>query len=218
MTLKPVSAAEAHRLRIQATRKRQSVTDCPDYSPTINRLHRLEADAMKAAADTFLTLTKPVVKGMGGELAPPPSRGLIGQELAVKQPDYVSMEASIERIAFADSCGAFNLAFDTAETIGAKDATEQMLAHQMAAAHKAALDLLAKSAQQRDTIEQARLANTAARLMDASQKAILTLNRIRSGGRQVVTVQHVQVADGGQALIAGAMHTGGQLARGGDEK
>ena len=40
------------------------------------------------------------------------------------------------------------------------------------------------------SIEAARMANTAARLMDAYQRGLLTLDRMRNGGRQVVTVQH----------------------------
>ena len=55
---------------------------------------------------------------------------------------------------------------------------------------------------QRKNLELCRLANTMARLSSAYQQAFLSLQRIRSGGRQVVTVQHVHVADGGQAVIA----------------
>jgi hypothetical protein len=35
----------------------------------------------------------------------------------------------------------------------------------------------------------------------------------RTGGRQVVTVQHVQVAQGGQAIVAGAVNGSGQRAK-----
>ena len=93
-------------------------------------------------------------------------------------------------------------------TIQPKNASEQMLAHQLAAAHKAALDLLAKSAAQHDTVERARLANTAARLMSTFQQGLLTLQRLRSGGQQLVTVRHVTVGAGGQAVI-GNVQTGG---------
>ena len=84
-----------------------------------------------------------------------------------------------------------------------------MLAHQLAAAHKAALDLLAKSAAQHDTVERARLANTAARLMSTFQQGLLTLQRLRSGGQQLVTVQHVHISDGGQAALIN-VQTGGE--------
>ena len=49
------------------------------------------------------------------------------------------------------------------------------------------------------------MANTAARLMDAYQRGLLTLDRLRNGGRQMVTVQHVNVSAGGQAVVAGTV-------------
>ena len=67
-------------------------------------------------------------------------------------------------------------------------------------------------------MERGGLANTAARLMDTYQRAMLTLNRIRSGGRQVVTVQHVRVSEGGQAVITGPVNTGGHVAGSEGEK
>jgi hypothetical protein len=214
----PKTATEAHKLKLNAQRIRCRVKELPDYNAAMNLCDLAEADEMDAAADALLALPGLPECGMGGELAPPPGMGLIGQEDAVKCPDAVSLNASIERVTLADDCGVFNLAFDAAESINAKGAIEQMLSHQMAAAHKAAMDLLAKSSRERDTVEQGRLANTAARLMDTFQKGMLTLNRVRTGGRQLVTVQHVQVADGGQAVIAGAVTTGGQLTGGGSNK
>src|ERR1017187_5454211 len=41
------------------------------------------------------------------------------------------------------------------------------------------------------------------------QAGFFTLQKIRTGGKQTVVVQHVRVADGGQAVIAGSMKTGG---------
>jgi hypothetical protein len=37
------------------------------------------------------------------------------------------------------------------------------------------------------------------------QEAFLTLQKIRTGGKQTVAVQHVQVSEGGPAVIAGNM-------------
>ncbi len=45
--------------------------------------------------------------------------------------------------------------------------------------------------------------NAAARMMDVYQAGMLTLQTSRTGGRQTVVVQHVQVSDGGRAVIAG---------------
>ena len=38
---------------------------------------------------------------------------------------------------------------------------------------------------------------------------LLTLERLRNGGKQTVVVQHVAVAEGGQAVVAGAVNQGG---------
>jgi hypothetical protein len=40
---------------------------------------------------------------------------------------------------------------------------------------------------------------------------------MRTGGRQVVTVQHVQVNDGGQAVVAGHLGGGGNQTGGGNQ-
>ena len=52
---------------------------------------------------------------------------------------------------------------------------------------------------------EARLSNAAARMMRIFQEGLLTLQKIRTGGKQTVVVQHVQVSEGGQAVIAGSM-------------
>jgi hypothetical protein len=45
-------------------------------------------------------------------------------------------------------------------------------------------------------------------MMAAYQDGLLCLQRLRTGGKQTVVVQHVQVSDGGQAVIAGSMKAG----------
>jgi len=73
-------------------------------------------------------------------------------------PDGVNLSASIERVGFADKCGAFNLGLDAAESIGARNAFEQMLAYQMAGAYKRAMEMLARAAEHHDPAEQVRFA------------------------------------------------------------
>src|SRR5262249_10517578 len=66
-------------------------------------------------------------------------------------------------------------------------------------------------------METCRLANTAARLMATFQEGVQTLAKLRTGGKQVVVVQHqhVYVNAGGQAVVAGDLTTGGPRAVGG---
>jgi hypothetical protein len=44
--------------------------------------------------------------------------------------------------------------------------------------------------------------------MQMCQEGLLTLQKIRTGGKQIVVVQHVQVSDGGQAVITGSVKSG----------
>ena len=47
-----------------------------------------------------------------------------------------------------------------------------------------------------------------ARAFETSQCGMLTLDHLRHGGQQVVTVQHVTVREGGQAVVAGTVIRG----------
>jgi hypothetical protein len=49
-------------------------------------------------------------------------------------------------------------------------------------------------------VEEARLANTGARMMQIFQDGLLTLQKLKSGGRQTMIVQHLQVSEGGNAI------------------
>jgi hypothetical protein len=92
-----------------------------------------------------------------------------------------------------------------------------MIAHQLAAAHKLAMELCAAASRavSRHTAaphlhpaalaDAARTGGAAARLMVACQGAALALDRLRHGARQQIVVQHVAVADGGQAVVAGSV-------------
>src|SRR5262245_38051482 len=64
-------------------------------------------------------------------------------------------------------------------------------------------------------METCRLATTAARFMSMFQEGLLTLAKLRTGGKQTVVVQHVYVTEGGQAVVAGDLTTGGPSAVGG---
>jgi hypothetical protein len=116
----------------------------------------------------------------------------------------------------ADKASALTMGLDAAETIQARNNVEKMLVHQLAAAHSLGMRMMATAGENLAAyknngcryphlnVEACRTANTAARLMDAYQRGLLTLERIRNGGRQVVTVQHVNIS-GGQAVVAGSV-------------
>lgn len=78
----------------------------------------------------------------------------------------------------------------------------------MALCHQASFEMMDKALNQKDSVEQARLANVAARLMTTFQQGMATFQKLRTGGNQTVTVQHVHIESGGQAVI-GSVQGGG---------
>ena len=99
-----------------------------------------------------------------------------------------------------DECG-LNFIFSLVKGVKPRDQVEAMLAAQMAAVHMATMTLARRlvhveNLPQQDSAERAfnKLARTFATQMEA-------LKRYRRGGEQRVTVQHVSVSDGGQAIV-----------------
>jgi hypothetical protein len=109
-----------------------------------------------------------------------------------------------------------------ADIICTTNSLERMLAHQLTSAHRSTLKMIAQLNRRLGVIdnlspthpataalnvEACRLAGTVGRLMTSYQSGMLALERVRSGGKQHVIVQHVhqhvQVQDGGQAMVAG---------------
>ena len=69
-------------------------------------------------------------------------------------------------------------------------------------------DGLSESYRHNSLLSANRLFGTATRLMATCQSAAETIQKLRTGGKQVVTVQHVQVNDGGQAVVTGNLNRG----------
>jgi hypothetical protein len=74
----------------------------------------------------------PAEIGTGGELVP----GEPDLRDTVKNPDYVTVDASRDRLALASGAGVLELALDASDTIDPKNSLEKMLAHQMAVLHR----------------------------------------------------------------------------------
>jgi hypothetical protein len=89
----------------------------------------------------------------------------------------------------------------TVADIKPRDAVERMLAIQIAATHVATIragGMLARADQLPQYEAHERAFNKLARTFTAQMEA---LRKHRNGGKQTVTVQHVNVADGGQAIV-----------------
>jgi hypothetical protein len=105
--------------------------------------------------------------------------------------------------------GASNFLLSVVRGVQPRDEMEAMLAVQMGAIHQATMMMArrlnhADNITQQDAAERAlnKLARTYATQMEA-------LKRYRTGGQQKVTVEHVTVNPGGQAIVGAVAHGGG---------
>jgi hypothetical protein len=170
----------------------------PAYDPVRRDFELALADSMEQEAADLLMPPEPLQKGLGGEIIPAVD-GLPGLESTLKEPDLVNAEASRQRAHLLERAGALELGIEAAEEAKAKGAMQKMISHQMAAAHRRALTLMAESEKAQDPHVACMKARTAAKLVDAFSRAALTLQRLQTGASQVVQVQHVQVH--GSAII-----------------
>ena len=203
-----------------------------------DRLMLRDADKMEAEAEELLTPELPA-EVSAGEAVPDISGDNTVQRMkridirdTLRNPGQVARDASAERteLLLSDSVDVTALALDVADTIEAENSLEKMLSHQLALAHKASFQIADKALMLSDRVhgctnaeavriystESARLMNASARMMQSFQQGMATLQKVRTGGSQTMTVQHVHVSDGGQALI-GNVSDGGRK-RGEKEK
>ncbi len=184
-------------------------------------------EALAAALRDPAACGLPVLRqGQGGETAPPddPDRPWHQREVAqtvAASPTVLAADASMARLSMARDAGVLTLAVETAQDAGAATATERMLSHQIAA-HQAAMGLFAAADDELHKhrvasnvnpgalAEATRSATAGARVLSAFAQGAVALDRLRNGNRQVVTVQHVTVTEGGQAVVAGSVTTGKQ--------
>ena len=180
----------------------------PEYEPT--ELEKTALDryrAQKAAAPAA-----PRMKVTNGKKAasvapdhPDKSLARALQALGTVSVDF--MNGLLRQLANAGSHGrqldedALNFMLSVVIGIKPKDQLEAMLAAQMAAIHTATMTFARRLAHvetidQQDSAERAlnKLARTYAMQMEA-------LKRYRTGGEQKVTVHHVSVNEGGQAIV-----------------
>lgn len=116
-------------------------------------------------------------------------------------PDMVAIESSEMRGKLLLANDVVALGIDVANTIGASNTLEKLLAHEIALAHKIAFDQADMANWKYDPIIGIKRLQVSAKMMGVAQQGMLTLHKLRTGGTQNVVVQHVYVADGGQAVI-----------------
>ena len=151
-----------------------------------------------------------VQKGQTATISPDHPNVLVGQTLlmdALGTGDLDFYNGLLNQLATAGSKGGqvdergLNFMLSVMKGVQPRDQLEAMLAAQMAAVHMATMTIAQRLAHvenipQQDSAERAfnKLSRTFTTQMEA-------LKRYRTGGEQKVTVQHVSVAEGGQAIV-----------------
>lgn len=110
--------------------------------------------------------------------------------------------------------GELNDAAALLEGIAPQDPVEGMLAIQMVATHSAAMRYLRMASLDEQTPQRMDWhINRATKLLRTYTAQIEALNRHRSKGRQSMTVKHVHVHEGGQAIVGNVAQGGGEGTR-----
>jgi hypothetical protein len=143
----------------------------------------------------------------GGEVCPQHLPDLVDTLAA---PNVVALDASAHRLDLVTAMGTdvAAMALDASDTMKAGNSLEKMFAHEMATLHNCAMRYASKAALEQDTAHSIKMMNLSIRAMETFQKGLLTLRRLRGGGEQRITIQHVNVTQGGQAVI-GQLQPGG---------
>jgi hypothetical protein len=180
------------------------------YNPTpeeLTALHTLAARKQARPPAPKLKITKKGKAVQVGPDHPDPNTGWFTLENAFGTTSNEFTEGILSQLINAGTHGqdldgkAPNFMLSVIHGIGPRDEAECMLAAQMAAVHMATMTFARRLAHvdniaQQDSAQNAfnKLARTFAVQMEA-------LKRYRTGGEQRVTVQHVTVNEGGQAIV-----------------
>ncbi len=150
------------------------------------------------------------IAGAGGEALPQDDPALRD---TMKNPTTTALDASAERLRLVSQVGvdAVALCLDASDTAQPSNSLERMLSHQLAVLHVAAMDNMAKANLQQNPEIAIKIMNLALRAMATYQTGLLTVKRLKSSGEQRITISHVNIEGGGQAMIGNlpARGTGG---------
>jgi hypothetical protein len=135
----------------------------------------------------------------------------------LENPNAIAVDASEQRASLAARANVLSPALDAVQTVGAGNSLEKMLCHQLAAVHTAGMERMVRASRNDlPPLEHARLLNTVARMFEAYSSGCLTLQKLKTGGKQHVVVQYqqqVNVGSGGQAVVAGKVGRGSRRGR-----
>lgn len=177
------------------------------------RLHaRKPSPALKLTETDAISVAHPDAK-IGGTLAIA-SLGLTDGE---------TYEALVHQIINAASKGkaldlpAVNGMLGMIQALEPRDTLEAMLATQMAAVHYATMTFARRLNHVDNIPQQDSASNAFNKLARTFTAQVEALNRYRGKGQQQVTVTHMHVHDGGQAIVAGSVQGGGAKEKSGEQ-
>jgi hypothetical protein len=186
-------------------KKRELVAGDPKKLPTPEELAVLRDHFRRKAAETA-----PRVKVNAATISPDHPNEAIGSILlaeALGTTDHDFLAGLLQQLASANLQGgkvderALNFRLSVVKGIKPKDQVEAMLAAQMAAVHEAMMRFTERLAQANTLAEQDSAERTVNKLARTYVTQMEALKRYRTGGEQNVTVQHVSVSEGGQAIV-----------------
>ena len=195
----------------------------PKYDKAVDCLLR-DRDALLAFFDfpaehwTHLRTSNPIESAFATVRSvkidhPDPAFGLIAMLKAVGSTDRYFLEGLLQQLVSVGSPGSSpdeagtNFALAIVKGIEPRDQIEAMLASQMGAVHNATMTFARRLAHV-ETIQQQDSAQTALNKLARTFAAqVEALKRYRSSGEQKMTVQHVHVAEGGQAIVGNVSTT-----------
>jgi hypothetical protein len=212
------SRLAAVKLRNAGLERRNARSGGPSAEADLTEAVRFEAEA----AALMRPPVAPTIRS--GEVIYVPDDSGPASEIAdtLRDPDQAAIEASVKRteLLLTPVADLVALAVDAAASAKAANSFEKMLAHQLTVIHILAMKTATRALEfekrqgvcgqgfmQADSIELGRLANAVSRLSSSFQEGLLTFQRIKTGASQTVTVRHVTVGPGGQAVF-GNVKTG----------
>jgi hypothetical protein len=131
---------------------------------------------------------------------------------AIGSTDITFMDKLVRQICAATTNNVEHLNFilSVVKAVQPKDELEAMLATQMAVVHIATMTMAKQLASATLIPQQDSAQNALNKLLRTYTTQVEALKRYRTGGQQKVTVEHVHVHEGGQAIVGSVTHRGGK--------
>jgi hypothetical protein len=202
--------------------KSQTMTTKPEKQKALSTVPKAQQDRIKAVAEKQaaradgppmkLKIVDGVLKISFTHAEPDLAHILMMADLGTCDPDFMDglqgQVASIGAQGKAIDEGSSNFLLSVVRGVQPRDELEAMLAVQMGAIHQATM-MMARRLNHVDNIKQQDAAERALNKLARTYTTQLeALKRYRTGGQQKVTVEHVTVNQGGQAIVGAVTHGG----------